>query len=166
MTITLRLVRLAATLLAAFACVAGDEARAGDAIAIGYNRDGVWTAVTYYSSGTAKGGADYKDEAAAREAALRDLKQRASEDLVTSKVLASSDRTGHVAYARGKAARQDIHGIGYGASKEAAEKEAFADLRRQGATRELKVIYNYFSHGADNSAVDAKPKPKARPRRS
>ena len=154
-------------MLVAFAWVAGHEARAGDAIAIGYNRDGVWTAVTYYSSGSAKGGADYKDEAAAREAALRDLKQRASEDLVTSKVLASSDRTGHVAYARGKSGRgPDMHGVGYGPSKEAAEKDALADLSRQGATRELKVIYNYFSHGADAAAGDAKPKPTARPRRS
>ena len=49
--------------LFAFICAA----RAGDALAIGYNKDGIWTAVTYYSSSTPKGGADYKSEADARK---------------------------------------------------------------------------------------------------
>ena len=134
--------------------------RAGDAVAIGYNADGVWTAVTYYSSGTPKGGADYKDEAGAREAAIRDLKSRAGEGIVTTKVLAASDRTGHVAYARGKTtAGEDAHAVGYGATKAEAEQKAFADLGASGATRKQKVIYHYFSHG---SAPAAKPATKAR----
>ena len=123
--------------------------RAGDAVAVGYNADGVWTAVTYYASGTPKGGADYKDEAGAREAALRDLKSRAGEGVVTTKIIAASDRTAHVAYARGKTrAGEDAHAVGYGASKAEAEQKAFAQLSESGATRARKVIYNYFSHGA------------------
>ena len=123
--------------------------RAGDAVAIGYNADGVWTAVTYYSSGPPKGGADYKDEAGAREAAIRDLKSRAGEGIVTTKVLAASDRTGHVAYARGKTkVGEDAHAVGYGATKAEAEQKAFAELSGSGGTRKQKVIYNYFSHGA------------------
>ena len=129
--------------------------RAGDAVAIGYNADGIWTAVTYYSSGTPKGGADYKDEAGAREAAILDLKSRAGEGIVISKVLAASDRTGHVAYARGKTkAGEDAHAVGYGATKAEAEQKAFADLSASGATRK-KVIYNYFSHGAAPAAKSA-----------
>src|SRR5258707_439854 len=45
---------------------------AGDAVAIGYNADGVWTSVTYYSSGTPKGGNRYKPEPQACQEALRD----------------------------------------------------------------------------------------------
>src|SRR5947208_1112370 len=76
---------------------------AGDAVAIGYNDKGIWTAVMYYLSGTPKGGADYRDAAGAREAALKDLKRRAGEQQATAKIIASSDRTGHfaVASARG-----------------------------------------------------------------
>ena len=138
------MISLAASVLASGA------ARGGDALAIGYNADGVWTAVTYYSSGTPKGGADYKDESHAREAALRDLKTRAGENMVRSSILASSDRTGHVSYARGKTATgKDVHAVGYGATPDEAQKKAFADLKQDGATKELKVIYRYFSHGAD-----------------
>ena len=43
------------------------SAFAGDAVVIGYNADGVWTAVTYYCSSTPKGGSDYKDQAGARK---------------------------------------------------------------------------------------------------
>lgn len=133
--------------------------RAGDAVAIGYNSDGVWTAATYYCSGTPKGGADYKDEAGAREAALSDLKKRAGEGVVTTKVIAASDRTGHFAYARGKTPKgDDVHAVGYGASKEAAGQDAFAELQRAGATRKQAVIYNYFSHGSEPAAVPSKKK--------
>ena len=70
------------------------SAFAGDAVVIGYNADGVWTAVTYYCSSTRKGGNDYKDKLKAREEALRDLKRRAGEQMVGSSVLAEirSDR--------------------------------------------------------------------------
>ena len=130
--------------------------RAGDAVAIGYNADGVWTAVTYYSSGTPKGGADYKDEVGARDAAIRDLKSRAGEGIVTTKVLAASDRTGHVAYARGKTkSGEDAHAVGYGATKAEAQQKAFAELSGSGAERKQKVIYSYFSHGAEAAAKSA-----------
>jgi hypothetical protein len=132
----------------------GRAANAGDALAIGYNKDGVWTAVTYYCSSTAKGGSDYKTEAEAKEEALKDLKKRAPEGLEKSTVFSSSDRTGHFAYARGKNADdKDFHAVGFGASKEAAEKDAFEQLKRAGGTNEQKVIYSYFSHGADEAAA-------------
>ena len=137
-------------LAAVFLCASTTPSRAGDALAIGYNSDGVWTAVIYYCSGTAKGGADYKDESGARAAALRDLKQRAGEGIVKTEVLAASDRTGYVAYARGKtAAGKDLHAVGYDLTEQEAEKRAFADLKQHGAAKELKVIYHYFSHGAE-----------------
>jgi hypothetical protein len=129
-------------------------AHAGDAVAIGYNAEGVWTSVMYYSSGTAKGGADYKDEAGAREAAVRDLKQRAGEGVVRTSILASSDRTAHVVYARGKTTvGKDLHAVSYAATETDAKAKAFADLKRQGATKELKVFYHYFTHGADDATA-------------
>ena len=135
-------------------------AQAGDAVAIGYNADGVWTAVTYYCSSTPKGGADYKDEAGAREAAGRDLQRRAGEGIVKTAIIASSDRTAHVAYARGKTtAGDDAHAVGYGGSKAEAEQKAFAELSGSGATRNQKVIYSYFSHGAQ-PAPNAPAKPR------
>jgi hypothetical protein len=121
----------------------------GDAVAIGYNVDGVWTAVTYYCSSTPKDGADYKNEAGAREAAVRDLKTRAGEGLVATKILSSSDRTGHFAYARAKnRSGEDVHAVGYGSTKQEAERSAFEELTRRGGTGAQKVIYNYFSHGS------------------
>ena len=129
-------------------------------MAIGYNADGVWTAVTYYCSSTPKGGADYKNEAGAREAAMRDLQSRAGEGMTKSAIIASSDRTGHFAYARGErrrdqtmysdvvAGRADVHAVGFGQTKEVAAQNALAELRRQGGTGKGKIIYSYFSHGA------------------
>ena len=141
--------RTAATALGLLLVVLSPVVQGGDAVAIGYNADGVWTAVTYYSSGTPKGGADYKDESGAREAALRDLKTRAGEGVVTTKIIAASDHTAHVAYARGKtAAGEDAHAVGYGGSKAEAKQKAFAELSSSGATRSQKVVYSYFSHGA------------------
>lgn len=126
------------------------SAQAGDAVVIGYNTAGVWTAVTYYSSSTAKGGSDYKDAADARTAALKDLKRRAGDDLARGAVLASSDRTGHFAYARGKTeAGKDVHAVGYGESPAKAEADAFARLERDGAKKDQKVIYKYFSYGLE-----------------
>ena len=132
-------------------CAGRGSAEAGDAFAIGYNKDGVWTAVTYYCSSTPKGGSDYKDEAGAREAAVRDLKSRAAEGMVRSEILSASDRTGHFAYARGKtkADKKDVHAVGFGASKAEAERDAFAQLNGAGAKADQKVIYHYFSHGSD-----------------
>jgi len=128
-------------------------AQAGDAVAIGYNDKGVWTAVMYYSSGTPKGGSDYKDAAGARDAALKDLKKRAGEQQATSKIIASSDKTGNFAVASARASKadgaRDIFTVGHGKSAEEAEKDAFAQLARQKATEKKKVHYRYFSHGDD-----------------
>ena len=141
----------AAALFLVVAALPG-TARAGDAVAVGYNAEGVWTSVTYYSSGTAKGGRDYKDEAGARAAAIDDLKRRAGEGIVRTEILASSDRTAHAAVARGRRGKGgDVHAVGYGASKEEAERNALAELGRRGGTRSQKIIYNYFSHGAEGS---------------
>src|SRR3954464_902490 len=99
-------------------------AQGGDAVALGFNDKGIWTAVMYYCSGTPKGGSDYKDAAGARDAALKDLKKRAGEQQATSKIVASSDKTGHfaVASARPSTAEEakDIFAVGYGETKEAA----------------------------------------------
>lgn len=138
--------------------LATHPARAGDAVAVAYNAEGAWTMVTYYCSSTAKGGADYKNEAAAREAAVRDLKQREGENLARTSVIASSDRTAHVAYARGKtAAGKDVHAVGYGESSAQAENEAFARLQREGATVKPTVIYRYFTHGAETAGDARQP---------
>ena len=75
---------------------------AGDAVAVGYNADGVWTGVTYFCSSKPKGGKDYKTENGAREEAMRDLRKRSSYTASTVKILSSSDSTGFVAVARGK----------------------------------------------------------------
>ena len=125
-------------------------AQAGDAVAIGYNDTGVWTAVMYYSSGTPKGGSDYKDAKAAGEAALKDLKKRAGEQQATSKIIASSNKTGNFAVASARSSTaKDVFAVGYGKSAEEAEKDAFSQLARQKATEKKKVHYKYFSHGAD-----------------
>lgn len=127
-------------------------ARAGDAVAVGYNDKGIWTTVIYYCSGTPKGGSDYKNAAGAREAALKDLKKRGDAQTVSSKVIASSDKTGHFSVVSVHATApetKDVFAVGYGQSKEAAEKDALAQLARQKATGKKKVHYQYFSHGED-----------------
>ena len=124
----------------------------GDAVAIGYNAQGVWTAVTYYNSSTPKGGRDYKNEAAAREEALRDLKKRAGEGLAKASILSSSDVTGSAAVARGKdKAGRDVNVVGRGKTQSAADEDALAQLNRAGATEKQSIVYRYFSNGADSS---------------
>ena len=136
----------------------GARGWAGDAVAVGYNKDGIWTAATYYSSSTQNGGADYRNEADARAAAERDLMKRASEGVVRTEIIASSDRTGHVAYARGKTGKNApaIHVVGYGGSKRDAEQQAREQLERKGAKREQEIVFRYFSHGADAAAPPSK----------
>lgn len=125
------------------------HSRAGDAVAIGYNSKGVWTAVTYYCSGTPAGGKDYQDEAGARAAALRDLKKRAGEDLARETILFSSDKTAYFAYGRGKTELgKDLHVVGTGTSTEQAENELLSSLKRKGAETDLKVVYKYHSFGS------------------
>jgi hypothetical protein len=124
---------------------------AGDAVAVGYNSDGIWTAVTYHCSSTPKGGRDYKDSKQARECALRDIHRRAGEDLAKATILASSDSTGYVAVARGRAeSGTETNVAGYGKSQAEADKKAFAQLNQVRATADEKIVYRYFSYGADS----------------
>ena len=123
---------------------------AGDAVAIGYNQDGIWTAVTYYRSGTHKGGKDYKTEPQARELATRDARRRSEYPPTTIHVFSSSDKTGFVAVARGKnKSGTDIHGVGRGTTQAEADQKALELLNESGAGAEQKIIYRYFSYGAD-----------------
>jgi hypothetical protein len=124
---------------------------AGDAVAVGYNSEGLWTAVTYHCSSTPKGGRDYKDLAQAREAALRDLHKRAPENLAKAIVLSASDSTGYVAVARGKmGSAREMNVVGRGESQAEADQKAFAQLNEARATADQKIVYRYFSYGADS----------------
>jgi len=128
----------------------GSTLIAGDAVAIGYNTEGIWTSVTYYSSGSAKGGRDYKNEKEAREAALRDLRRRGDHQNARTEILSSSDSTGFVAVARGvNASGKDENVAGRGKTQQEADEQAMAELKQREATKSQKIVYRYFSHGAD-----------------
>lgn len=128
------------------------SAKAGDAVAVGYNADGIWTMVTYYSSSTPKGGSDYKNSADARAAALQDLRRRNGENMTRSAILASSDLTTRAVVARGETqSGKDVIVVGYGKSEGEAEKKAVNDLKQNGATAKQKIMYRYFSHGQDSA---------------
>ena len=119
-------------------------------MAIGYNADGVWTSVTYYSSGSAKGAHDYKTEAEAGQEALRDLRKRGGEGLARAEILSSSDATGFVAVGRGTdKSRKDQNVVGRGKTQAEADEKAMAELNQRGATKNQKIVYRYFSHGSD-----------------
>ena len=126
---------------------------AGDAVAIGYNEDGVWTAVTYNRSSTPKGGPHYHDALKACEFALRDLRARASEDLVKAEIVGRSDRTGYVAVARGTAISRDtaVTAVGRGKSQAEADSNALKVLNERDATTEEIIVYRYFSYGDDSN---------------
>ena len=123
---------------------------AGDAVAIGYNKDGVWTSVTYYASSKPKGGKDYKTEAEAREAATGDLRRRDVVKGARVEILSSSDATGYVAVVRGTdQSGKDQNVVGRGKTQREADETAMAELKKLGATKHQKIVYRYFSHGAD-----------------
>jgi len=124
---------------------------AGDAVAIGYNADGIWTDVTYYRSATPKGGKDYRTSAQAREFALRDVRRRSQSAIATTHILSSSDSTGFVAVARGQdKSGRDFHAVGHAKSQAEADKKAIGELNEAGAGAEQKIVYRYFSYGADS----------------
>ena len=128
---------------------------AGDAVAVGYNSEGVWTAVTYYSSSTPKGGKDYETEKEASEIALRDVRKRSEHEIASAKIIASSDSTGFVAVARGKdKSGKDVNVVGRGKTQGQAHKEAFAQLSSAGADAKQKIVYRYFSHGGASRTGD------------
>ena len=143
--------RIAASLLLSSCLLAVCQPSiAGDAVALGYNADGIWTSVTYYSSGKPKGSSDYKTESEARDEALRDLRKRGGDGLARVEILSSSDGTGYVAVARGADnSRKDWNVVGRGATQAEADQKAMAELNQRGATKNQKIVYRYFSHGAD-----------------
>jgi hypothetical protein len=148
----LRAVFLKGIVLLVLCFVVARPTFAGDAIAIGYNYDGVWTAVTYNRSSTPKGGAHYHDASKACEFALRDLRARASEDLVRTEIVGQSDRTGYVAVVRGTATARDtaVTAVGRGKSQAEADSNALKVLSERDATTEEAIVYRYFSYGADS----------------
>lgn len=134
-------------------CAFAQFVRAGDAVAIGYNYDGIWTALTYNRSSTPKGGAHYHDAQRACEFALRDLYVRANDELVRTKIIGQSDRTGFVTIARGRAFEpqdKDVTAIGRGKSQEEADATALKKLTDDKATTNQEVVYRYFSYGNDS----------------
>jgi len=127
-------------------------AAAGDAVAIGYNADGIWTAVTYFRSATPRGGKDYKTEEQAREFAMRDIRRRSQYPPTTVRVFSASEKTGYVAVARGQNKfGTDIHGVGRGKSQGEADRKALELLSAAGAGAEEKIVYRYFSYGSPSS---------------
>src|SRR5712671_6577433 len=76
-----------AFVFAAIFCFFIRQIFAGDAIAIGYNVDGAWAAVTYNRSSTPKGGPHYHDGLQASAFALRDLYARTTTDLARAEIL-------------------------------------------------------------------------------
>ena len=128
---------------------------AGDAVAIGYNADGIWTDVTYYRSATPKSGKDYRTSDRAREFALRDVRRRSQSVIATTHILSSSDSTGFVAVARGQdKSGKDFHSVGRGKSQAEADKKAFDLLNQAGAGAEQKIVYRYFSYGGPSRTGD------------
>ena len=125
--------------------------RAGDAVAIGYNANGIWTDVTYYRSATRKGGKDYRTSDEAREFALRDVRRRSQSEIATTHILSASDSSGFVAVARGQdQSGKDFHAVGRGKSQIEADKKALSELNEARAGAEQKIVYRYFSHGSDS----------------
>ena len=132
-------------------CLLAATASAGDAVAIGYNYEGVWTAVTYNRSSTPKGGPNYHNSKKACEFAVRDLWARATEYLVRTEIVGQSDRTGYVAIAQGKAIERnkDVTAVGRGKSQNEADANALKLLSAREATTEPAIVYRYFSYGDD-----------------
>jgi len=134
-------------------CAVASTAFAGDAVAIGYNYDGVWTAVTYNRSSTPKGGANFHDSTKACAFAVRDLWGRATEYLARTEIIGQSDRTGYVAIAQGKAIERnkDVTAVGRGKSQSEADANALKLLNARDATVEAAIVYRYFSYGSDST---------------
>ena len=134
-----------------FFCLIAGAARAGDAVAIGYNYEGGWTAVTYNRSSTPKGGPNFHNSTKACQFAVRDLWARASEYLARTEIVGQSDRTGYVAVAQGKAVERnkDVTAVGRGKTQNEADANALKLLSGREATTEPSIVYRYFSYGDD-----------------
>jgi hypothetical protein len=71
--------------------------------------------------------------------------------VASAKIIASSDSTGFAAVARGQTkSGQDVNVVGRGETQNQADQEAFAQLSAAGASAKQKIVYRYFSHGADS----------------
>lgn len=140
--------------LAGLFCVIACPTFAGDAVAIGYNYEGMWSAVTYNRSSTPKGGLHYHDSAQACAFAVRDLWHRATDNLARTEIVGQSDRTGYVTVAQGKAItrNKDVTAVGRGRSQGEADMNALKRLVGREATTEVAIVYRYFSYGADSTA--------------
>ena len=143
-----------ALILSAISCVIAHPTFAGDAIAIGYNYDGAWTAVTYNRSSTPMGGEHYHNANQACEFAVRDLWARATENLARTEIVGQSDHTGYVAVAQGKAIERnkDVTAVGRGKSRAEADNNALKLLTGREATTDAAIVYRYFSYGSDSGA--------------
>ena len=141
-------------ILGSFLCTIAHYVSAGDAIAIGYNTDGAWTAVTYNRSSTPRGGAHYRPATQACIFAVRDLRVRANDYLARTAIVGQSDRTGYVAVARGMATvrNKDITAVGRGRNQAEADQKALALLTATGVTTDQQIVYRYFSYGSDSGA--------------
>jgi len=140
------------SILLVLLCAMSLSARAGDAVAIGYNSDGVWTAVTYNRSSTPKGGAHYRGAAQAHVAAVRDLHFRAGDDLARTSVISETDFTGYVAVARGTTqSGRDVTIVSHRKSQGEADQRALRALNGAGAIANQTIVYRYFSYGADST---------------
>ena len=141
-------------ILGSISCIFVHSVLAGDAIAIGYNNDGAWTAVTYNRSSIPQGGAHYRPAAEACTFALRDLRVRASDYLARTAIVGESDRTGYVAVAQGKATvrTRDVTAVGRGRRQAEAGQKALERLNAAGVTTDEQIVYRYFSYGADSGA--------------
>jgi hypothetical protein len=143
-----------------FCCAGARIAVCGDAVAIAYNSDGAWSALTYNRSSTPRGGPHYRDSHRAAEFAVRDLWKRATEYLDHAEVLGQSDKTGYVSVARGKSVtrNKDVVAVGRGKSQSEADAKALTKLRDRDATTEAQTVYQYFSYGTDSGAKHARNK--------
>src|SRR4051794_16865463 len=112
--------------------------RAGDAIAVGFTWEGVWTAVTYNRSSTPKGGPNYHESGQACIFAERDLRARAGTAPVRTEIIGQSDKTGFVAVAHGKRPNENkgIMTVGRGQSQEEADRQALERLREKAVSEE------------------------------
>jgi len=127
---------------------------AGDAVAVGYNKNGIWTAVTYSCSSKPKGDPQhYRDAAQACAAAEKDLHVRAHKGLVRIKIIDQSDRTGYVAVGRGRKTSMphEVSMVGRGKSQLEADEQVMRLLRQSHAATDEQIIFRYFSYGADST---------------
>jgi hypothetical protein len=142
--------------------LAVSHVEAGDAVAMAYDSNGVWTAVTYIRSTTPKGGAHYHDSTEAAASARQDLHRRAATYLFRTKVIGQSDRTCYVTVARGNSPKPNtsVTVIGRGKTQSEADQDALQQLSHAAAADE-KIVYQYFSYGSDSNDPPH-PNPKQR----